>query len=151
MNLLKKCIVLFAVLTIAFYFLCVGIFARGGLLYNKALEEVLQKLEYRADRLKSDVENLKLHSQELSTEEGIRVTALNLGYAVEGDTVYLFATSELQSADETRTVADYEEMPYKSLSKPLCLLIAASAAALVTVFYALLVRRPSDQEPDLRI
>ena len=151
MNLLKKCIVLFVVLTIGLYFLSIGIFAKGGLLYNRALEKVLQDLEYRADRLKSDVENLQLHSQELSTEEGIRDTALNLGYAVEGDTVYLFSGSDLQSTDSEMEITDYEQMSYKALSKPICLAIAASGSLLITVFYALLVRKPSDQESDLPV
>ena len=148
MSVLKKSLFILIVLTLCLYFLSTGLFAKGGYFYNKSLEKVLHELEYRADRLKSDVENLRLHSQELSTEEGIRDIALGLGYYVDGDTVYLFSDSDVQ-APYSYNVTEAEEKPFTPLSKPVCLLISFGISLIVALLYTLIARKPISEESDL--
>ena len=149
MSILKKSLFILVVMTICLYFLTTGLFAKGGYFYNKSLEKVLRDLEYRADRLKADVENLRLHSQELSTEEGIRDIALGLGYYVEGDTVYLFPDSDLQETYISYNVSEAEEKPFNPLSKPVCLLISFGASLVISLLYTLAARKPTSEESDL--
>jgi len=153
MSVLKKSFFILVVLTLCLYFLTTGLFAKGGYFYNKSLEKVLLDLEYRADRLKSDVENLMLQDSELTTEEGIRDTALNLGYYVDGDQVYLFAESELQEPYTKYRIDEEVEQPFKPLSKPVCFLISLGISLVVTLLYTLVARKPvtSEEESDLQV
>ena len=149
MNVLKKSLFVLVVMTLCLYFLTTGLFAKGGYFYNKSLEKVLRNLEYRADRLKADVENLRLHSQELSTEEGIRDIALGLGYYVEGDTVYLFSDSDLQEPYISYNVTEADDSPFNPLSKPVCFLISFGASLIISLIYTLAARKPTSEESDL--
>lgn len=153
MNILKKSLFILVVLTLCLYFLSVGLFAKGGYFYNKSLEQVLHELEYRADRLKSDVENLRLHSHELSTEDGIRDIALGLGYYVDGDTVYLFADSDVQEPYTSYNLEETEEKPFKPLSKPVCFLISFGVSLIISLLYTLVTKKeePISEESDLQV
>jgi len=144
MNIARKCIYLFLILSVCLYFLVLGIFGPGGYLYNKSLESLLRSLEYRADRLQSDIENLRIRADQLTMEDGIRDAALSLGYYVEGDTVYMFSTSELQAGETNPVVSVQDHIPYTPLSKIVCLVLSVVISALVSTLVFLLNRNRNE-------
>ena len=116
MNIARKTLILFIVLTVCFYFLTLGLLGKGGYMYNRSLKRILENLEYTSDLLKSDIESLKIRSDSLNTEEGIRDAALSLGYYVEGDTIYLFSTSEVQDPVPSVELEKEELHPFSAFS-----------------------------------
>ncbi len=82
------------VLMVCSYSLLSAFFGKTGYLANKELKKQLKINEYRLDRDEVELENLRIQEEELSTEDGVRFAAMNLGYQVEGDDVYKFDTED---------------------------------------------------------
>ncbi len=85
-------LLLLIVLMVCSYSLLSAFFGKTGYLANQELKKQLKINEYRLDRDEVELENLKIQEEELSTEDGVRFAAMNLGYKVEGDDVYQFET-----------------------------------------------------------
>ncbi len=128
----RKYLFIFLFLSLCLYLLVSGIFGQGGYLYNRSLRNILQSLQYRSDKLQSDIRVLQDKSKELETEEGLRNTALNLGYYIEGDSVYVFSTSGLQTEEYEYVKVEEESEPFRAFSKGLCILISVSASLIIT-------------------
>ena len=90
----RKYVVLFIVITLCLFSLMSAFMGERGFFANKELERQLKANEYRLDRDRVELENLKIQEEELSTEDGIRSAAMNLGYKVDGDDVYRFETQD---------------------------------------------------------
>ena len=146
----RKYLFIFLFLSLCLYLLVSGIFGQGGYFYNRSLRNILQSLQYRSDKLQSDIQVLKQKSEELETEEGLRNTALNLGYYIEGDSVYLFSTSGLQTETYEYMKTEEESEPFRAFSKGLCILISISASLIITalVWFADTVRKSRSFDED---
>lgn len=129
---LQKKLVLFFVLTLCFYFICMGIFGSNGYMYNKSLKEQLNLLERTAKQLGVDINELVDEKALLSTEEGLRDVAISLGYYVKGDTLHVFEDAALQSAPNDREMRDSIEL-FKPFSRLICLGISAGVSLLITL------------------
>jgi len=146
----RKYLFIFLFLSLCLYLLVLGVLGEGGYLYNRSLRNILQNLQYRSDKLQSDIQVLQQKSDELSTEDGLRNTALNLGYYIEGDSVYVFSSSGLQTETYKYVTAEEEAGPFRALSKGMCVLISVSASLIITalVWFADTVRRGKSFDED---
>ena len=131
----RKLIILFFVLMLCFYSLILSFFGERGIIANNMLKRQLKENEYELDRRNVELENLRLQEQELSTEDGIRSAAMNLGYQVESDDVYVFTTDggtvldEKESQDIESKPADKMFVPW-SMGK--CMLISFCLSFIIT-------------------
>lgn len=135
-----KYLIIFIALASGFFFLLTGIFGSRGVLDNRALKSQLRVVEYEEDKLNMELESLENQRDSLSTEEGLRNAAINLGYYVEGDEVYRFATPALQES-VTIPVTTPTAIEYTPLKPILCFLIATAAAALAVLVVAIIDSR----------
>jgi preprotein translocase subunit SecF len=144
-------ILVLVVLTVCNFSLLTAIFGKTGYLVNRELEKQLKINEYRLDRDEVELENLRIQEQELSTEDGVRFAAMNLGYKVEGDDVYQFETEdEVQavSDSQTSTVGETEETStFEPWGFTKLFLVAFSISLAVTVLIWIL-RRKKEEEND---
>ena len=131
----RKLIILFFVLMLCFYSLILSFFGERGIIANNMLKRQLKENEYELDRRNVELENLRLQEQELSTEDGIRSAAMNLGYQVDSDDVYVFTTDggtvldEKESQDIESKPADKTFAPW-SMGK--CMLISFCLSFIIT-------------------
>ncbi len=146
----RKYLFIFLFLSFCLYLLVSGIFGQGGYLYNRSLRNILQSLQYRADKLQSDIQVLQQKSDEIATEDGLRNTALNLGYYIEGDSVYVFSTSGLQTDTYEYVRVEEEEQPFRAFSKGMCILVSVSASMIITalVWFADTVKKGRSFDED---
>ncbi len=146
----RKYLFVFLFLSLCIFLLVSGIFGEGGYLYNRSLRSILQNLQYRSDKLQSDIQVLQQKSDELSTEDGLRNTALNLGYYIEGDSVYVFSSSGLQTDTYEYVTMEEETQPFRAFSKGMCILISVSASMIITalVWFADTVRKGKSFDED---
>lgn len=145
----RKYLFIFLFLSLCLYLLVSGIFGQGGYFYNRSLRKILRSLQYRSDKLQSDIQVLQQKSEELETEEGLRNTALNLGYYIEGDSVYVFSTSGLQT-ESYEYVTVEEAQPFRAFSKGICILISVSASLIITalVWFADTIKKSRSFDED---
>ena len=131
------------VLTVCSFCLLTAFFGKTGYLVNQDLKKQLKINEYRLDRDEVELENLRIQEQELSTEDGVRFAAMNLGYKVEGDDVYQFETEdEVQNvSEEVQTTALATTSSYKPWGFLKLFLVSFSFSLAVTVLIWILSRK----------
>ena len=133
------------VLTVCSFALLLAIFGKTGYLVNQDLKKQLKINEYRLDRDEVELENLRIQEQELSTEDGVRFAAMNLGYKVEGDDVYQFETEdEVQTSEvetESTEVSTLETGSFKPWGFTKLFLVSFSFSLAVTVLIWILRRK----------
>ena len=143
-------ILVLVILTVCNFCLLSAVFGKTGYLVNKELEKQLKINEYRLDRDDVELENLRIQEQELTTEDGVRFAAMNLGYKVEGDDVYQFETedqiqeisSEASKPDTLEEVSSFQPWGFGRL-----FLVAFSFSLVVTLLLGIF-RRKRKQEDD---
>ena len=146
----RKLIVLFIVLTLCFYSLILTVFGERGIIANNQLRRQLKENEYELDRREVELENLERQKQELSTEDGLRSAAMNLGYQVDSDDVYVFSS---EAAQETKpsslqsTASEKQLSSFKPLSMVMCLLISIGLSIIIT-FVVWLIGKGKGKEND---
>lgn len=148
----RKYFILFVVLTLCLFSLMSAFLGERGYFANKELERQLKANEYRLDRDEVELENLRIQEQELSTEDGIRFAAMNLGYKVEGDDVYKFDNNDyttssslvVQSLEEPATNED----SFKPWSKLTCLGLAIALSFVITLLAWIFGRRKGKKNND---
>ena len=146
----RKLVVLFIVLTLCFYSLLLTVFGERGIIANNQLKKQLKENEYELDRRQVEIENLEHQKQELSTEDGLRSAAMNLGYQVDSDDVYVFST---ESGQGNKTSVQQDAAPEKQASsfRPLsmvrCLLISIGVSIIIT-FVIWLIGKGKGKEND---
>ena len=133
------------VLTVCSFALLLAIFGKTGYLVNQDLKKQLKINEYRLDRDEVELENLRIQEQELSTEDGVRFAAMNLGYKVEGDDVYQFETEdEVQTSEvetESTELSTLETGSFKPWGFTKLFLVSFSFSLAVTVLIWILRRK----------
>jgi len=147
----RKLIILFAVLMLCFYSLISSFLGERGILVNKSLTRQLKENEYELDRKEVEIENLEIQEKELSTEDGLRSAAMNLGYKVESDDVYVFPSedqvTEAQAKPQEPLAPDGSD--FKPWSTPFTLLISFCCSTIITVLVWLFGRRNRrDDDPE---
>lgn len=146
----RKLVVLFIVLTLCFYSLLLSFFGERGIIANNQLKKQLKENEYELDRREVELENLEHQKQELSTEDGLRSAAMNLGYQVDSDDVYVFTSeSEQQSKQSIQSGNGPEKQSssFKPLSMIKCLLISLGLSIIIT-FVVWLIGKGKGKEND---
>jgi len=146
----RKLAVLFIVLTLCFYSLLLTFFGERGIIANNQLKKQLKENEYELDRREVELENLEHQKQELSTEDGLRSAAMNLGYQVDSDDVYVFSTESHQQSKQSLQSADApkkETTSFKPLSMLKCLLISLGLSIIIT-FVVWLIGKGKGKEND---
>lgn len=98
---MKRFLLILIICFISMYFLLAGIFGSSGYLYNESLKKQIKQKQMMSERLAIDIENLKNRQSNLSSEEGLRDSAIGLGLYVDGDTVYLYDTPALQENENS--------------------------------------------------
>ena len=133
------------VLTVCSFAILLAIFGKTGYLVNQDLKKQLKINEYRLDRDEVELENLRIQEQELSTEDGVRFAAMNLGYKVEGDDVYQFETEdEVQTSEvetESTEASTLETGSFKPWAFTKIFLVSFSFSLAVTVLIWILRRK----------
>ncbi len=146
----RKYVVLFVVITLCLFSLMSAFMGERGFFANKELERQLKANEYRLDRDRVELENLKIQEQELSTEDGIRSAAMNLGYKVEGDDVYRFETQDAvpNQGNELAqtTVPSNVSKPFTPWSSAACLGLASGASMVITLLVWIIGRKGKDSD-----
>jgi len=135
---MKQFLFIFLVCFLCLFFLGKGIFGVNGYLYNQDLKRQIRLAEYNKDKLNSEIKSMNEQKSHLSSEEGLRDIAVDLGYYVEGDSVYLFEEESLQElSDNEYTI---ENKSYKALSSGTILLIDLGTSVILTFVIWLLSR-----------
>ena len=139
----RKLIVVFIVLLLCFYSITLSFFGERGIIANNILKRQLKENEYELDRREVEIENLKLRRQELSTEDGLRSAAINLGYQVDGDDVYVFQTDA--SVEDRQSVTGQsspgiQSPSFNPWSMGFCLLISFCLSFIITLIIWLFSR-----------
>lgn len=146
----RKLVILFIVLTLCFYSLLLTFFGERGIIANNQLRLQLKENEYELDRREVELENLEHQRQELSTEDGLRSAAMNLGYQVDSDDVYVFSAESAQTAKPSAFQTDASEKQvsaFKPLSMIKCLLISIGLSIIIT-FVVWLLGKGKGKEND---
>ena len=146
----RKLVILFIVLTLCFYSLLLTVFGERGIIANNQLKKQLKENEYELDRREVELENLEHQKQELSTEDGLRSAAMNLGYQVESDDVYVFSTESGQESTlsaQPNNAPEKETSSFKYLSMLKCLLISLGLSIIIT-FVVWLIGKGKGKEND---
>lgn len=128
---MKRYIVFFVISFFSLFFLFSGLFGERGYFYNNALKKQIEDTKEESERLTEVIEGLKEKRDFLNTEEGLRDSAINLGYYVKGDDVYWFENAEKQGDymnDENRVKKD----GFAGLSTITLVLITFAASFLIT-------------------
>lgn len=128
---MKQYAVIFLVCFLCLFFLATGIFGVNGYFYNQDLKKQIAAAQYNRDKLEVDINSLKEQKSHLSSEEGLRDLAIDLGYYVEGDVVYLFDEPSLQDGSGD-SFSDSAEKHYKPLSSGSILLLDLCASVIIT-------------------
>ncbi len=131
----RKLVISFIVLMLCSYCLTLSFFGERGIIANRQLAKRLKENEYELDRRSVELENLRLQEQELSTEDGLRSAAINLGYQVESDDVYVFTTDGgpvPQTTDPESSEKKSDEREFSPWSKGFCLLISFCSSFIIT-------------------
>lgn len=132
----RKLLILFAVLMLCFYSLISSFLGERGFLANNQLKRQLKNNEYELDRRNVEIENLQLQKRELSTEDGLRSAAMNLGYKVESDDVYVFENENTEIKSESEHSSEdgnKNSGEFKPLSPGITLLISFLSSFIITV------------------
>ncbi len=140
----RKLLIVLTVLTLCIFSLISSFFGERGIIVNNQLKRQLKENEYELDRRNVELENLKIQQEELSTEDGLRSAAINLGYQVESDDVYVFS-SEDAGAQETvqsaaQTVETKQEKGFKPWSTGFSLLISFCSSFIITFIIWLFIK-----------
>lgn len=144
----RKYLILFAVLSLCFFNLISSFLGEKGYFANKALQRQLIENEYQMDREEVELENLRIREEELSTEDGIRLAAINLGYQVDSDEVYVFQDDDeivvrhVSSSKDSETTENKIFKPWK-LGFILIVTLCSSATITILVW---LMRGPEESE-----
>ncbi len=145
----RKYVVLFIVITLCLFSLMSAFMGERGFFANKELERQLKANEYRLDRDRVELENLKIQEEELSTEDGIRFAAMNLGYKVEGDDVYRFEIQDdVPSQGETlgQAVSSNASKAFVPWSSAACLGLASGASIVITLLVWIIGRKGKNSD-----
>lgn len=140
----RKYIVLFVVITLCLFSLMSALMGERGFFANKELERRLKANEYRLDRDRVELENLRIQEEELSTEDGMRFAAMNLGYKVDGDDVYRFDTQDSVEAyvpDGDSGAEAYGSGAFVPWSTAACFGLASGASLVVVLLIWILGRK----------
>ncbi|MGX8681663.1 MAG: FtsB family cell division protein [Spirochaetales bacterium] len=146
----RKLLILFIVLTLCFYSLIVTFFGERGIIANNQLRRQLKENEYELDRREVELENLERQRQELSTEDGLRSAAMNLGYQVESDDVYVFSAETAQEtghSSQQNNASEKSQSSFKPFSTLMCLLISIGLSIIIT-FVIWLIGKGKGKEND---
>ena len=139
----RKLVIVFIVLILCFYSLTLSFFGERGIIANNQLKKQLKENEYELDRRKVEIENLKLRKQELSTEDGLRSAAINLGYQVDGDDVYVFqsdGSGEAVPVGASASDSGKQVPSFNPWSMGFCLLISFCLSFIITLIIWLFSR-----------
>lgn len=123
-------IILFLILSISLYFLCTGFLGEKGFLYNQSLKQLLAEMELKAKKAEFELDNLKRYERTLSSKEGVRDTAIELGYYLNGDKIYLIQNGQLQDSIKVEELSQGVTL-FKCLSKMTCLIISCSVSLFI--------------------
>jgi len=151
----RKYFILFLVITLCLFSLMSAFLGERGFFANKELERQLKANEYRLDRDEVELENLRIQEEELSTEDGIRFAAMNLGYKVEGDDVYRFDSNDDTNSSST-AVQDIQEVKgpvvtvvsFKPWSKLTCFGLSIGLSFVITLLAWIFGRRKGKNNND---
>lgn len=97
------------------------------------MKKQIEEANYNSDKLDIEIASLKEKSGHLSSEEGLRDVAIDLGYYVEGDVVYLFDDVSLQD-DYQNYNLNFEDNSFKPISSSSVLLIDLCVSAVFSFF-----------------
>ena len=148
----RKLVFVFLVLMLCFYTLISSFLGERGIIVNNRIKRQLKNNEYELDRKDVEIETLKLQEKELETEDGQRSVAMNLGYKVDDDEVYVFSTegeTVLEIGQEKTSEGESVEqsgdfVPWKTW---FILLISFIASSIITVLIGIL-RKGKRKEDD---
>ena len=145
----RKIIILFAVLMLCFYSLISSFFGERGFIANNQLKRQLKENEYKLDKSDVEIEILTRQEEETQSEDGRRSTAMNLGYKVDGDEVYVFDTKDEVEKPETSYNANDEQKTssFKPL-RPSFILLISFGSSFIICLLALLFKRHKGEEDD---
>jgi len=127
---MKQYLFVFILCFLCLFFLGSGIFGVNGYLYNQDLKKQIRNAEYTNDKLNLEINSMKEQKSHLASEEGLRDLAVDLGYYVEGDTVYLFEEPSVQ--DSINSTNLNEDTSYKPISNASILLIDLGVSIIIT-------------------
>lgn len=128
---MKQYFIIFLISFLCLFFLGTGIFGVNGFFYNQDLKRQIAEAEYNRDKLEVDINSLREQKTHLSSDEGLRELAIDLGYYVDGDTVYLFDEPSLQDS-EPSVESTSTQAHYKPISSASILLIDLGASIVIT-------------------
>ena len=145
----RKIIILFAVLTLCFYSLISSFLGERGFIANNQLKRQLKENEYKLDKSDVEIEMLTRQEAETQSEDGRRSTAMNLGYKVDGDEVYVFDTKDEVEEAETSYNVDEEQKSnsFRPLRPSFILLISVGTSFIICLL-ALILKRHKGEEDD---
>lgn len=115
----RKLLILLAVLTLCLFSLIYSFFGERGFIVNNQLKKQLKENEYEMDRRSVELENLTIQQLELSTEDGLRSAAINLGYQVDTDDVYVFNSDNNSNQTPTQTSTQAASQPETEVTSAL--------------------------------
>ena len=145
----RKLIVVFIVLTLCIYSLILSFFGERGIIANNQLKRQLIENEYELDRREVEIENLRQQKKELSTEDGLRSAAMNLGYHVDGDDVYVFTSDGGESPESVETRETGPSQPassFKPWSMGFSLLISFCLSFIITLILWLFIKDKGQED-----
>ena len=144
----RKYIILFVVFSLIFYSLISSFLGERGIIANNQLKRQLIENEYELDRRKVQLENLRIKEQELATEDGLRSAAMNLGYQVDSDNVFIFDNEEAtisQTQDfQAQNTVNNQETNFNPWSSGTILLISFCSSFIITLLLWLFRKKEND-------
>jgi len=144
----KRFVLIFFILMVGLFFLFTGVFGENGFLENRNLQREILNMEKELLILDSQIESLSQRSDTLSSEDGLRESALKLGYNVIGDEVYIFNSSSLQKTHSVDQSRSNDVKDYKPLSKEILLILAFGTSLVITLLLSLAFTAKKEVEGD---
>lgn len=147
---IKRLLLIFFILDFGLFFLLTGLFGSNGLFVNKEIEKQIYQVEEDIYKIDNQIEQLKKKIDELETEEGIRESALRLGYKIKGDDIIVFKTSSLmENQVEENNVSNINFKVFRPFSNVLILIISTGISLLFClILYLILARKEIENDSE---
>lgn len=146
----RKSLLFFILVFTCMWFLLSGLLGEEGFIYNRQLEEELERQEESLLKLKTAQANFKRQEVNILTENFLKDGAIKQGYSLDGDEVYYFKPDSLDYKTEKmydlkRIQANHQKAWHLSKGSIALISLAISTAA---TFFLGLIRKSGSRKND---
>lgn len=141
----RKCITLFFIITVCSYLLLNGIFGEQGIISSKEMKDELEKSKEQVAQLELRIQDLEKEKESALTTDGLKDSALKLGYQTPGDQVYYFSNETKEATniqqDTPNSSVNKSENLLKRFKTIDLIILSVVFALIISIIYFFILKR----------